>query len=200
MADEQRPSPFGRPPTPPAQGGPSPFARPPGFGKPDTFRISTAPVATAPGPTSAPASARSKVRAGGAKLPMGLLAGVIAATIGAALWAGVTVLTGYQIGWMAVGIGALVGVAVRAAGQGSTRAFGILGAALALTGCLVGNLLTGAVILGREWDVSVAVALSRLTPDLTVKLMTAIFNPIDLLFYALAIWQGYKLSIVKPGA
>ena len=200
MADEQRPSPFGRPPSPPAQGGPSPFARPPGFGKPDTFRITTAPVATGPAPTSAPGSARSKVRADGANLPMGLLAGVIAAAIGAALWAGATVLTGYQIGWMAIGVGALVGVAVRTAGKGTTTVFGILGAALALGGCMLGNFLTGAVVLSRHWDISLATFFTRLTSDLAVRLMTAMFSPMDLLFYALAVWQGYKLSIIRPAA
>jgi len=130
---------------------------------------------------------------------MGLLAGLVAAAVGAALWAGVTVLTGYQIGWMAVGVGALVGVAVRAAGKGTTLAFGILGAMLALGGCLVGNLLTGAVVLSRHWNIPLAAFFARLTPDVTVKLMTAMFSPMDLLFYALAVWQGYKFSIVSAG-
>ena len=127
---------------------------------------------------------------------MGLLAGVLAAAVGAALWAGVTVLTGYQIGWMAIGVGALVGVALRTAGKGTTTMFGILGAALALGGCLVGNFLTGAVVLSRHGDISLAVFFTRLTPDLAVRLMTAMFSPMDLLFYGLAIWQGYKISVV----
>jgi len=128
---------------------------------------------------------------------MGVLAGCVAAAVGAALWAGITVLTGYQIGWMAVGVGALVGVAVRAAGKGSTRTFGILGAVLALGGCLVGNLLTGAVVLARHWNISLVAVFTRLTPDATARLMAAMFSPMDLLFDALAIWQGYKLSIVN---
>jgi len=115
---------------------------------------------------------------------------------GAALWAGVTVLTGYQIGWMAVGVGAMVGVAVRTAGRGTTKAFGILGAVLALGGCLVGNFLTGVVVLSRHWDISFATFFTRLTPELTSRMMTAMFSPLDLLFYALALWQGYKFAIV----
>jgi predicted secreted protein len=183
MADAQRPSPFGRSLTPPVAGGPSPFARPPGVGTPDTFRVTTAPE-------------RSAAPAHGASLPRGFMAGAVAAAVGAALWAGVTVLTGYQIGWMAIGVGALVGVAVRTAGKGTTTTFGILGALLALGGCLAGNFLAGAVVLSRHWDVSLAVLFTRLTPDLGVRLMTAMFSPMDLLFYALAVWQGYKFSIV----
>jgi hypothetical protein len=127
---------------------------------------------------------------------MGLMAGLVAAAVGAGLWAVVTVVTGYQIGWMAVGVGFLVGIAVRAAGKGTTTAFGVLGAVLALGGCLVGNLLTGCIVLARELGVSLPALFARLTPEMTMELMTAMFSPIDLLFYALAIWQGYKFSIV----
>jgi hypothetical protein len=192
MAHEEKPSSFTRS-QPPASGGPAPFGRPRG---PQIAPLSSG-LVTEPPPTPG-ATAKRAQAASFPSLPMGLIAGLVAAAIGAALWATITVLTNYQIGWMAIGVGALVGLAVRAAGKGGSATFGILGASLALTGCLVGNLLTGAVILSREWDVSLAVALSRLTPDLTVKVMTAIFNPMDLLFYALAIWQGYRLSIVKP--
>lgn len=188
MADDARPSPFVRTLPMPTEGGPSPFARPPGP------RPAGAVVAR-PAPAK-PVATPAAVRSGAQNLPMGVLAGCVAAAIGAGLWAGVTVLTGYQIGWMAVGVGAMVGVAVRAAGKGRTRAFGILGAALALAGCLVGNLLTGAVVLARHWDISLAAVFTRLTPDATARLMTAMFSPMDLLFYALAIWQGYKFSIV----
>ena len=175
MADEEKPSPFARTLPPPTEGGPSPFARP-------------APAR----PAARPAAAAQ----GGENLPMGFMAGLVAAAVGAGLWAIVTVVTGYQIGWMAVGIGFLVGIAVRAAGKGTTTAFGVLGAALALSGCLVGNLLTGCIVLSRELDVSLLALSTRLTPDITMELMKAMFSPIDLLFYALAIWQGYKFSMV----
>ena len=190
MADEARPNPFVRTLPMPTEGGPSPFARPPGPRPAGAVVARPAPAKTVAVTTPA------AVRSGAQNLPMGLLAGGAAAAVGAAAWAGITVLTGYQIGWMAVGVGALVGVAVRAAGKGSTKAFGIVGAALALAGCLVGNLLTGAVVLARHWDVSLAAVFTRLTPDATARLMTAMFSPMDLLFYALAIWQGYKFSMV----
>jgi hypothetical protein len=190
MADEQRPSPFARTLPPPTEGGPSPFARPP------IPRPAAAAFAPAPARTTPPTPAARPVAAGGENLPMGFLAGLVAATVGAGLWAGITLLTYYQIGWMAVGVGALVGVAVRRAGRGTTKVFGYLGAALALGGCLVGNLLTGSVILAGEWGMSLPIFFTRLTPDLAMDLMKAMFSPMDLLFYGLAIWQGYKLSIV----
>ncbi len=74
-------------------------------------------------------------------LVVGALAGLAAALVGAAIWAVVTALTQYQIGFMAIGVGFLVGFAVRAAGRGVDPVFGVVGAALALLGCVLGNLL-----------------------------------------------------------
>lgn len=198
MADEERPSPFARTLPPPVEGGPSPFARPPG---PRSAAAALAPATTFARPAPArPVATPAGAPAGAENLPMGFIAGLGAAAAGAALWAGITVLTNFQIGWMAVGVGALVGVAVRALGKGTTPVFGVMGALLALGGCLVGNFLTGAVVLSNHWHISLATFFTRVTPDLTVRLMKAMFSPMDLLFYALAIWQGYKLSIVRRSA
>ena len=67
------------------------------------------------------------------KLLLGGFAGLAAAIIGAIVWAAVTVTAKYQIGFMAIGVGALVSFALRIANGGKT--FGILGAFLALFGC-----------------------------------------------------------------
>jgi hypothetical protein len=187
MADEQRPSPFGRSLSSP-EGGSGPFTRASGGTATAARPTEARPVGT---PAAKPTSA------GAGNLPTGFMAGLLAAAVGAGLWAVITLVTNYQIGWMAVGVGALVGVAVRMAGKGTTKVFGITGAVLALAGCLVGNLLTGSVVLARQWDMSLMLFLSRLTPDLVVDLMKAMFDPIDLLFYALAVWTGYRFSIVS---
>ena len=97
---------------------------------------------------------------------------------------------------MAVGVGFLVGWAVRVAGKGTHRAFGIMGALLALGGCAVGNLLTIVVIAARHFEIPLVAVFSRLTPDVVVQLMEATFSPMDLLFYGIAIYEGYRFSIV----
>ena len=129
-------------------------------------------------------------------LPLGILGGLGAAIIGAVIWAAITVITDYQIGWMAVGVGFLVGLAVRTFGKGIDRIFGIVGAAWSLLGCLAGNLLTiTAVIAQQEAVPFIEVFLFLATsPGVVVELMTATFSPIDLLFYGIAVYEGYKLS------
>ncbi len=124
----------------------------------------------------------------------GVLAGLVAAAVGAATWAIVTVMTGYQIGWMAVGVGFLVGMAVRTVGKGIDSIFGIAGALLAFAGCAAGNLLTVCGVIATEGNLSFMEVLSELTPSVIQELMIAKFDPMDLLFYGIAIYEGYKLS------
>ncbi len=130
----------------------------------------------------------------GQSLAMGCVAGIAAAAVGAALWAAITYLTDYQIGWMAIGVGLLVGFAVRHFGKGSDKSFGILGGALALAGCLGGNLLTICLVVAREKAMSLLEVFSRLDLGLIVNLLSATFSPIDLLFYGLAVYEGYRFS------
>lgn len=137
----------------------------------------------------------------------GLLAGLAASAVGAAVWAVVTDVTGYQIGWMAVGVGFLVGIAVRTVGKGLDTIYGVIGAGLALLGCLAGNLFAVVGLVAQQESLTYVDVLSRLNGDIVMELMTATFSPMDLLFYGIAIYEGYKLSFrrimldeLKPAA
>ena len=125
---------------------------------------------------------------------LGLAAGLVAALIGAALWAGVTIVTKYQIGWMAVGVGFLVGFAVRRFGRGIEPRFGYLGAALALVGCALGNLFAVLGIVAGHESVSFFSLLGQVRWTAVPRIMAATFNPMDVLFYGIALYEGYKLS------
>lgn len=127
-------------------------------------------------------------------LLLGVLGGLAAAAVGAGLWAGITVLTGWQIGFMAVGVGFLVGVVVRFLGRGVTSIFGVVGGALALLGCAVGNLLAVTALAAAGEGISLLDALPMLTPELISELMVATFSPMDLVFYGIAVYEGYRLS------
>lgn len=127
-------------------------------------------------------------------LTIGLLAGAGVALAGAVVWAIVTVVTNLQIGWMAVGVGFLVGSAVRAAGKGIDKQFGYLGAGLALCGCLLGNLLSLCAMIAHQESLPIATVLTHLNPAAVPELMALAFHPMDLLFYAIAVYEGYRFS------
>ncbi|MBX7222003.1 MAG: hypothetical protein K1Y36_18775 [Blastocatellia bacterium] len=96
----------------------------------------------------------------------GIAAGTVAAIIGSVIWIVISGVTHYQIGWMAVGVGFLVGISIQKFGKGSDPVFGFAGAGLSLAACVAGNMILG---------------LS--------------FSPMDILFYGLAIYEGYRFSI-----
>lgn len=135
------------------------------------------------------------------QLPLGLLAGLGAAVIGAVLWAAITVITEFQIGYMAVAIGFMVGYAIRYAGKGMDRIFGISGAALSLFGCLLGNFLSIIGFAANQYGLGYIETLGMVDLDKIPGLMLETFNPIDFLFYGIAIYEGYRFSfrVVSDG-
>jgi hypothetical protein len=128
-------------------------------------------------------------------LPMAFLAGGVAALAGAGLWAVITVMSGWQIGWMAVGVGFLVGWAVRTWGKGVETRFGAVGALLSFLGCLAGNLFAVCGFAAGQEQLPVTQVIASLTPGIAADLMIETFSPMDLLFYGIAVYEGYKLSI-----
>jgi hypothetical protein len=130
----------------------------------------------------------------------GVIAGVVAAGVGAILWAVITVTTEFQIGFMAIGVGFLVGIAVRRVGKGVDTIFGLTGAVLALVGCAAGNLLAICGLLAKHNNLPFFTVLSGLEFELVKNLMVASFSPMDLLFYGIAVYEGYKLSFRRLAA
>ena len=133
-------------------------------------------------------------------LAFGVAAGSVASLLGAGAWAAITFASGYQIGFMAIGIGVLVGFAIRSAGKGLSSVFGVVGAALSLLGCALGNLIAVTAIVADSEGVAFLDAVSQLNPALAQQLMVAFFSPMDVLFYAIAAYEGYKLSFRQLGA
>jgi hypothetical protein len=127
-------------------------------------------------------------------LPMAFAGGTAAALAGGIVWAMVTVATNYQIGWMAVGVGFVVGYTVRHLGKGIDTAFGIMGASLALVGCLLGNFFTLIGLSAKQESVGVLDLLTTIDYSVVPQVMMETFSPMDLLFYGIAIYEGYRFS------
>ena len=123
-------------------------------------------------------------------------AAMVAAVVGAILWAVITVTTHYQIGIMAIGVGVLVGWAVRAVGRSGAPVLGYVGAVFALAGCVLGNLLTVSGFAASEMGMPLSAAITKvlLQPAVAVSALQDNFNGMDLLFYAIAVYEGYKIA------
>lgn len=127
--------------------------------------------------------------------PLAVAAGLATALAGAVLWAVVTVVTKMELGLMAVAIGYLVGQGIRATGKGIDQKFAILGAACALLGCVVGNFLSVIAFFAQLKHFSFFAVLGSFDFGLYQRLMTISFQPMDLLFYGIAIYEGYRFSL-----
>jgi antitoxin component YwqK of YwqJK toxin-antitoxin module len=126
--------------------------------------------------------------------------GSISALFAAILWAVISVATQYQISWMAIGIGFLVGYSVRFFGAGIDKKFGVLGGILAVISCLLGNLFCQVGFYANEEGLPFAEVLGYLTPSLSFGILVESFEPVDLLFYGFAAYAGYKYAFRKVPA
>jgi hypothetical protein len=128
---------------------------------------------------------------------MGLIGGGIAMLAGAIAWGAITYFTQYQIGWMSIGVGFLVGVAIRFFGKGKTLTFGVSGAVLALIGCLLGNLIFYSVIIAQEESASFLNVFFWLlvNPAALLEVFTIAFDFKDILFYAIAAYAGFSAAM-----
>jgi hypothetical protein len=130
-------------------------------------------------------------------LALGILGGALGGLVGAVAWALISYFTGYSIGWIAVGVGYLVGFGVRMLGQGLEPVFGIAGGAIALLSVLLGNFLVSLIYLAQYFEIGFLNMLLGFDYSLTIDLIAETFSPMDLLFYAIAVYEGYRFSFRK---
>ena len=151
-------------------------------------------VAAETGQATAPAAAHAlaieQIRAA-QNFTLAIPAGLVAALLGAGLWAAFTVATEMQLGLIAVAIGYVVGQAIRRVGKGIDTKFGVLGALCALFGCVLGNSLSALAFVAQAKHVS---TFDLLSPAIMIRATTMFAQPMDLLFYGIAVYEGYRFS------
>ena len=138
------------------------------------------------------------------KLLLGTLGAIAGALVGAIAWGAITAATHFQIGYMAIGVGFLAGYGMRMLGGGRERADGVIAGIVAFIGCALGNLLTVVIDFAPHDAAHRGVAeltmLLLLNPKLAWFMLSANFNVMDLLFYALAVYAGYRTALKPPAA
>jgi hypothetical protein len=127
-------------------------------------------------------------------LALAVLGGLAAALVGAILWAIFVYVTNMELGLVAIALGALVGITVRKFGRGVDPQFGVIGAICAAVGWGLGMLLCDIAFLAKEagrptLEVATALGLSQ-----SITLVVSAADPMDLLFLAIAVWEGWKFS------
>jgi len=130
-------------------------------------------------------------------LLLGLIGGGVAMIVSAVIWGAISYFTDYQIGWMAIGVGFLVGIAMKFFGKGKSMMFGISSAVLALLGCVLGNLIFYAGIIAREQSASFLQVffILLLKPAAALEVFSIAFGFMDIVFYVLAAYVGFSTAL-----
>jgi antitoxin component YwqK of YwqJK toxin-antitoxin module len=127
--------------------------------------------------------------------PYAMIGGLLFTGISSVGCAFFTATTGIQGVYMVLGVGLLVGMAVRFFGAGINRIFGILAVLLTLAGSLLGCYLSRTDFPEEMQLASIIKVPDYLSPDLMLHTMRDTFVPLDLVFYGLAALLGYLLAI-----
>ncbi len=145
-----------------------------------------------PDPYAPPAAHSQTSTAAEGNLGFAAPAGLVAALVGALAWAMFVSATNIKIGFAAVGIGFLVGWSVRRVGHGYSPVYGYVAAVLSLLGCVAGDVLTDCVGVAQQGSRPTLDIISHLTPGIAWVLLQRGFQPLDVLFYFLAVSAGYR--------
>jgi hypothetical protein len=121
--------------------------------------------------------------------------GLLAALAGAALWAAIAASTHYAIGYMSIGIAFMVAYVFRELVGNTGKAAGIASALLALLGCVLGNYVTALVFQAPQEHTTVVDLLLSTPLPLACKIIADNFQPMDALFYVIAVSAGYRYAM-----
>ncbi len=95
---------------------------------------------------------------------------------------------------MAIGIGAAVGITVRFWGKGVEQTFGLLGGGISLLSVAFGNYLSALGFLSNELDIGLWETLGIFSPAIIIELLVETFSFMDILFYGIAVYEGYQFA------
>ena len=77
-----------------------------------------------------------------------------------------------------------------------TSLYGYIGGGLALLGCVLGNAFSLLGFVCKQADIGISRVFEIVDLSVLPGAMAQTFSPMDLLFYGIAIYEGYKFSVV----
>lgn len=143
------------------------------------------------------AAAPTEPPAPSSNLPLAIIGGALAAIVGAVVWAAITIITNFEVGYVAVGLAFLVGLAVRNLGRGDSQVYGVVGAICSLAGIALGKIFTLIWFVADKNSVSVFAAISHIDWGKAIQVIGENLGPIDFVFGFFAIVLGFKYSMRK---
>ena len=123
-----------------------------------------------------------------------IVVGVMASVFAAIAWASIVIGTGFQVSWIAVGIGFIVGKSVWLAGRGVREVFGIIGSGCAGFSIVLGQYLVVVYIVSEMKDLSIMTVIFSLNPIEIIGKIIGSWSIFDMLFVVCALGAGFICS------
>ncbi|MFO1042310.1 MAG: MJ0042-type zinc finger domain-containing protein [Planctomycetaceae bacterium] len=125
-----------------------------------------------------------------------VLAACVSGGAGAIIWCVIVIVTHYEIGWIAWGVGALVGASVRfAAKEIEESTAGVIAAIGSAVSIMAGKLLLAVLIVQFVPVEEIDAELGKMTnAGRLIHLFASNFGIIDFIFFFLAVGTAYKIG------
>lgn len=130
-------------------------------------------------------------------LSAAIFSGILIGILAACGWAAITIATNLKIGLVAIAIGAAVGFGMRFFGKGIDQIFGICGGVIAIISCILGNLFSVIGFVAIQENYGILETFLGFDYSYTFEVLQETASPMDLVFYAIAAFEGYKFSFRK---
>jgi hypothetical protein len=126
---------------------------------------------------------------------LAVVLGFAAMVAAAVLWAAISASTHYTIGYMSIGVAFVVAYVFRYFVGTAGKTAGIVAATFALLGCVLGNYLTALVFIAPDAHATAQDLFLRIPPPNALKIVKDTFQPMDALFYFIAVSAGYRYAM-----
>lgn len=133
-------------------------------------------------------------------LPLAIAGGLFMSLLVTALWVFIAISINFQFGYLALALGFAVGRSVLFFGQGLTKRFGILAAFLAFVGCVLANVLSQVGFIANARNETFLETIHLVEYQWIMDTLKHSFAWVDLLFYAIAVYEAYYFSMRKTSA
>lgn len=127
----------------------------------------------------------------------GIVLGIIMGLIGAMIWAVIAIITGYNIGFVAIGVGVLVSYGFSMAGKSSNMIFGVIAGIIALVSIFIGEAIINIYYVAQYYEVGLLDAIINIDYSVLLEIIAEGFDAKTALFYFIAVSAAFKGSYIN---
>ncbi len=133
-----------------------------------------------------------------ANYSLSIILGLVFGIVGAAIWAIISKVTGYNLGIVAILIGFLISQGFVIAGRSTKVVMGIVAAIIAVISILIGNIILAFLFISEYVDMTFFEVVQNFDyGNYLFELLQDIHTPFDIVFYPIAMMTAFRRSYIN---